>query len=880
MFFAGGFCGQLRLREGSKFDSPECGRSGGLHEFPSWGTVRDMSSAKEPVVRRFGNGLTVLIREDKSHPVVSLQYWVGTGSMNEGHLQGSGLSHLLEHLVFKGTESYSGQDLAQKVQERGGHWNAYTSVNRTVFYIDGPAESWQIFLNLLTELVFSPTFPEEELEREKEVVRREMAMYADDPDSVAYQLLMQTLYLKHPRRWPVLGEPASFDCLTRQDVLDYHASRYVPNNVMLSIAGDVDAGEVFSHLELLVEDLKARPLSREAMPHEPHQFGSRTVRQEFAVPYSKLSLAWRLPHSGHPDTAALSVLASILGGGRSARFYEKFHDRLGLVYSIEVHSNQSESDEGAFTISMDVDRAQRDRVRDLILRELRELDGEDFTEDLKRVCKQTRVSRLRRRSSASGMASEMGADWFGSRNLNLSSEWQEAIERVTTEDLHRVCAAWLSAPNVTEVSLDPLGSNATGEDVGSAGAEAVLSEHSLSNGLKVVVREDHRLPLAYACLAFKGGCPAENERNAGVTDLMSECLLKGTSTRSAAEIARFLEDMGGTINTSTGNNSLNVGCQTLAEDLDASLELMADVVLRPSFPEDAFLREKESFVADAEEDMEDPLSVAFRQERKVAYGSVSYGNSPSGTPASLSSLTVEDVKTQYERLICASNAVLCISGDVRKEEILPLVEKHLGGMRRGTPPSLVPTPALKEGRETAFLDKQQAVLVVGMQGVDVASPDMARALVFQSWCSDMAGPVFMNIREEAGLAYYASSSLFIGMDAGGLCFYLGTSPEKLEEAGQRLEETLEMIYEQGMTEDELERTKASALSSRLLAMQSNGTLCQMLALDILFGLPLDAFERQTEAIRNMTVDEVNAFIRQVLNPSLPRAWSIVRPEDS
>ncbi len=792
-----------------------------------------MSSAKEPVTRRFGNGLTVLIKEDKSHPVVSLQYWVGTGSMNEGHWQGSGLSHLLEHLVFKGTAHFSGQELARKVQERGGHWNAYTSVNRTVYYIDGPAESWQIFLNLLTELVFFPTFPEDEMEREKEVVRREMAMYADDPDSVAYQLLMQTLYLKHPRRWPVLGERAAFDCLTRQDVLDYHASRYVPNNVVLSIAGDVDAAEILSHLELLVEDLKSRPLNREPIPHEPHQFGSRRVRKEFAVPYSKLHLAWRLPCSAHPDTPALSALSSILGGGRSARFYEKFHDRLGLVYSIEVHSNQSETDEGAFTISMDVDRAQRDKVRDLVLQELRNLAEEDFTEDLKRVCKQTRVSRLRRRSSASGVASEMGADWFGSRNLNLSSEWQEAIERVTTEDLHRVCSTWLSSPNVTEVSLDPPGSNAGDEERASASAGTALSEHVLGNGMKVVIREDHRLPLAYACMAFKAGCRAENEHDAGVTDLMSECLLKGTSTRSAADIARFLEDIGGAINTSTGNNSLSVGCQVLAEDLDAGLELMADVVMNPSFPEDAFLREKESFVADAEEDMEDPLSVAFRQERKVAYGHVSYGNSPSGTPESLSSLTVQDIKKQYERIICASNAVICISGDVRKEEVLPLLEKHLGGMRAGTPPALTPTPALRAGREVAVLDKQQAVLVVGVPGVDVASPEMAQALLFQSWCSDMAGPVFTNIREEAGLAYYASSSLFIGMDAGGICFYLGTSPEQLEEAGRRLEKTLEMIDEQGMTEEELERTRAAALSSRLLAM--------------------------------------------VLDPAQPRSWSIVRP---
>lgn len=277
--------------------------------------------------------------------------------------------------------------------------------------------------------------------------------------------------------------------------------------------------------------------------------------------------------------------------------------------------------------------------------------------------------------------------------------------------------------------------------------------------------------------------------------------------------------------------------------------------------------------------MEDPLSVAFRQERHVAYGNVSYGNSPAGTAQSLSSLTVEDIRKQYGRIVCASNAVLCISGDVTKDEVLPLLEKHLGAMKKGSPPVLVPTPALKSGREVTVLDKQQAVLVVGVPGVDMVSPDMAMALIFQAWCGDMAGPVFTNIREEAGLAYYASSSLFIGMDAGGICFYLGTSPEQLEEAERRLEETLSMIYEQGMTEEELERTKASALSSRLLAMQSNGTLCQMLALDILFGLPLDAFEKQTRAIKNMTVEQVNGFIKKILDPSQPRSWSIVRPEN-
>ncbi len=836
-----------------------------------------MNIVKAPIVRRLGNGLTVLIKEERAHPVVSLQYWVATGSINEGHLEGSGISHLLEHMVFKGTKSYSCQELAQKVQELGGHWNAYTSTNRTVYYIDGPSDSWQTFLRILTELVFEPSFPEEEFEREKDVVRREMDMYADDPDSVGYELLMKTLFLKHPRRWPVLGEPVSFNALGRQEVLDYHGSRYVPNNVILSIAGAVNPEEVLTLIEQLTAGFKARPVLKAAIPKENHQYGSRTARQEFAVPYSKLALVWRLPNSSHPDTPALSVLASILGGGRSARFYEKFHDRLGLVYSINVHAGQSAEEEGFFTVSVDVDRAQRDRVRDLILQEFRELKDVDFTEDLKRVCKQTKVNRLRRRSSAGGLATEIATDWFIGRNLNRSTEWQQAIERVSTEDIHRVCETWLSAPTLTEVSLDPLGSNGAEEAAATATVGKTPELLTLSNGLKVVIREDNRLPLAYAGMVFKAGCPAEQESNAGVTDLMSECLLKGTVTRSAADIARFLEDIGGAINTSTGNNSLSVGVHTLAEDLESGLELMADVLMNPSFPEEAFIKEKEAFIAETEEELEDPMSVAFREERRLAYGNVSYGHSPSGTPESLASLSIDDVRAQYERLICAGNAVLCIVGDVKKETLLPILEKHLGGLRSGAAPELTATPARQGGRSVKEPDKQQAVLVLGVPGPNVKSDELALAMLFNSWCSDMAGPIFTEIREEAGLAYYAGSTLFPGLDTGSICFFLGTSPEQLDEAEQRLLNTLEKIRAQGMNAEELERTRATALSARLLSMQSYGTLCKMLALDTLFGLPLDNFERTTQAIRDINLEEINAFIKKTLDAAKPRTVSIVKP---
>lgn len=838
-----------------------------------------MTSTLAPLVHRFGNGLTVLIQEDHAYPVVSLQYWVGTGSMNEGHLMGSGISHFLEHLVFKGTENYSAQELANIVQERGGHWNAYTSTNRTVYYIDGPSESWQTFLELLTELVFLPSFPADEIEREMEVVRREMAMYDDEPDSVGYQLLMQTLYKKHPRRWPVLGLPHSFSQLTREDVLRYHAERYVPNNVTLVIAGAVNSQEVLTRLESLVKNLRPQPLMSGNFPAEPKQYGKRVARKEMSLPCSKLALAWRLPVISHDDSVAISLLSSILGGGRSARLYEKFHDELGLVYSIDVSVLQSEKDEGAFVIFADVEREQRDEVRDLILQEIKNLVTADFSADLKRVCKQTKMSRLRRRSSVSGLASDMGADWFNWRNLERAQEWQEAIEQVTVADLHRVCETWLASSVITEVSLDPIGSNESQEELQTTTQGIQTYYRSLSNGLPVVICQDKRVPLAYLSMVFKAGCPTETEEIAGVTDLMSECLLKSTKTRTASEIAREIEDLGGMITSSTGNNSISIACRVAAEDLAVGVELLADVVQNPTFPEEAFAKEQASFISAVEEELEDPCALAFRCVRKAAYGNVSYGNSPAGTPESLSHLSVDDVKAQFERIVCASNGVLSIAGDVEPDEIWETLERHLGTLKVGESPEFVPTPIQQSAEITKYLDKQQAVYVLCLPGIQVDSPALAELYLFHGWCSDMAGPIFTAIREESGLAYYASSSVFVGVDAGNIYFYFGTSSAQLSEAIEKLEQTLNRIYEHGMTAAELERCRAATLSARLLSMQSNAHICQMQALDVLFGLPENNIHRQTELIKQVSLEQMNLFIKQVLNPANPRTIAVVKPSE-
>lgn len=835
-----------------------------------------MIDSPSTVVHQLGNGLTLLVTEEKSHPVASFQYWVGTGSTCEGQWIGSGLSHLIEHMVFKGTKSYSGQELACKVQEMGGLWNAYTSTTKTVYYIDGPSASWREFLNFLTELVFHPTFPENELEREKEVIRREMAMYDDDPDSVAYNQLVSTLYCKHPLRWPVLGVPERFNRLTREDVLQYHARRYCPNNVFLSIAGDVDSAQVISFLEELTSSLVPGSLDSVPFLRESHQWGKRTSRREFAIPYSKLNLVWRMPIRSHPDSPALTILARILGGGRSAWLYEQFHDRLGLVYDITAHINQADRDEGIFVISADTDRENRDDVTQLLLQAVQELPSADFDKDIIRILKQTKANLLRSMASASGLAEGVATQWFGTRNLNYTSEWLQALDRVTTEDIRNAIQTWFRPECITEISLDPAGSNA-GPSVGhERNEDKEIITRILPGGLKVVVKPDRRLPLVNACFVVKAGSPSETIETAGICSLTAECLLKGTTSRDASRIAHDLENLGGCIHAASGNNSITIGASSMAEDLETMLDLVSDVAMHPTFPEDAFEKERETMVAEVEEEMEDPLSVAFRQLRIKAYGDVGYGNSPSGSPESLASLGVDDIRRHHHRLFTASNSVLCLSGDLEPEAAFAMAERYFAGMPAGNGvPDLLLTPEQQSGEVVSVMNKEQAVVVVAIPGVDVVSTESPEAILFQSWCSDMAGPIFTRIREESGLAYYASSSLFIGLDTGNILFYAGTSMEKLNETRLQLENTLQEIYERGMTREELERTRATALSARMLARQSTSTLCQMLALDALFNLPANHFADQEEQISSMTLDKINRFIREKLGPDKPRTWSII-----
>src|SRR6476619_6053195 len=324
------------------------------------------------------NGLTIIVQEDRSAPVASVQAWCGTGSIDEDSHLGAGLSHILEHMLFKGTKTRPANAIAQKIQNVGGYINAYTSFDRTVFWIDVPKDGVPVALDVLADAMMNSTLPAEEYAKEQEVIRREFAMGMDDPDRMAGQLLFATAYQRHPYRLPVIGLIDVFNQLTSDDVLRYYRARYVPNNLTFVVVGDVESEAVYRQLGEFFQSHPAKSLRPIFIPSEPPQLGRREMDQEFVTELTRLSLAWHIPEITNPDVPALDLLSTILGDGRSSRLYRRLREETGLAYGVSAFS-YTPGDPGVLGVDATVEPDNRDAARDLILEIIAEVQADGVT---------------------------------------------------------------------------------------------------------------------------------------------------------------------------------------------------------------------------------------------------------------------------------------------------------------------------------------------------------------------------------------------------------------------------------------------------------------------------------------------------------------------
>ncbi|HWX21972.1 MAG TPA: pitrilysin family protein [Candidatus Binatia bacterium] len=816
------------------------------------------------------NGLIIIVREDHSAPVVSAQAWCMAGSIHEGRWLGAGLSHVLEHMLFKGTTTRPGSRIDQEVQEAGGYMNAYTSFDRTVYHIDVPNTGAKVALDILCDIMQHASLPPAEMEKEKQVIVREMDMNTDDPGRRASRRLFETAYFKSPYRFTVIGYPDIFHELKPEDVLGYYQEKYAPNNVFYVVAGDVKNQEVVAQIREAYAKTKSKALPPVVLPLEPKQTAAREIIEEAPIELGHVHLAWHIPDLRHADVPILDVLATLLGNGRSSRLYQQVRERQGLVHSVDAWT-YSPGAPGLLGLSALVDADKFSAARDAMLAEIEKMKAAPVAPDeLSKAVKQFVSGTLSARKTMQGQAQDLGGSWLAANDLNFSERYLAAVKRVGPADLQRVAREYLSTENRTLYALLPAGTAPQTRPAAETTADHPIQRFELTNGLRLLIKEDHRLPFVEFRALFKGGVLVETAADNGITQLMGKMLLKGTRRRSAEDIAKEIESVGGHIDSYGGNNSFGVNAEVLSTDFALGLDLVADVLLNPTFPALALERERESQLAGIREQRDHLLQSASKAMRRGLFGDTGYGLDTLGTEASVQKIQAADLKAFHQKLTVPNNCVLAIYGDVDTALVRTPAEKAFGAWK----PASASKPTLDSGlltldsirRVTETRDKKQAVLVIGYQGTTLHNSDRYALELLQESCSDLGSRLFLRIREQLGLAYYVGAQNFAGLAPGYFAFYVGTMPENAELAEKELLNEAALLRSDGLTAEELARAKAKIIGQKKIARQDLGSLAMATALDELYGLGYAHSDSEDALYEAVTLDQVKAVAQKYLKP--------------
>jgi zinc protease len=815
------------------------------------------------------NGLTIIVREDHSAPVVSAQAWCMAGSIHEGRWLGAGMSHVLEHMLFKGTTTRPGSRIDQEVQEAGGYMNAYTSFDRTVYHIDVPNTGARVAIDILCDIMQNATLPSDEMAKEKQVILREMDMNVDDPGRRAGRRLFETAYTKSPYRFTIIGYPDIFNELQHADLLAYYREKYAPNNVFYVVAGDVKESEVVAQIRDAYAKSKAKPMAPAVLLEEPKQTSTRETVEEAPVELAYFHLAWHIPDLRHPDMPAIDVLAVLLGNGRSSRLYQEVREKQGVVNSVDAWT-YNPGNPGLFGMSATADPDKFLPAQEAMLREVEKMKDKPVAGDeLSKAVKQFISATLSSRKTMAGQAQDLGGSWLATTDLNFSERYLAAVKRVTPAELQRVARQYLTPENRTLYALLPNGVAPALNTTLETSLDHPIQKIEFPNGLRLLIKEDHRLPFVQIRAVFKGGVLAEVAEKNGLTQLTGRMLLKGTKHRSAEDIAREIESVGGSIDSYGGNNSFGVNMEVLSIDFETGLELMADVLLNPVFPAAGLEREREVQLAGLAAQKDQLLQSASRAMRRALFGDSGYGLDALGSEPSVERIQVADLQDFYRTYALPNNCVLAIYGDVKLDHVRATVEQRFGQWKKG-PAALAQLPEMSKlqgvRRVGETRDKKQAVLVVGFQGTTLHSTDRYALELLQEACSDLGSRLFLRIREELALAYYVGAQNFIGLAPGYFAFYVGTAPEKAELAEKELLKEAELLRIEGLTDKEVIRAKAKVIGQKKIARQDLGALAMTTALDELYGLGYNHIDSEDALYESVTLQQIKAAAQKYLNP--------------
>ncbi len=836
---------------------------------PEYTNVRHL--AENVTLASLDNGLTVIVQENHTAPVATVRCYVkNTGSAFEGRYLGAGLSHVLEHVVAGGTTVHRTEKEIEKIiASFGGVTNAYTTNDHTTFFIDCPARNAMTAIELTADAMQHITFEAKEFARELKVVRRELADDEVDRGHVLNDLLDLTVYAVHPARHPVIGYLQVLNGTTNQAIIDFYHERYVPNNQIFVVVGDVKTAEVLDH----VARQWGTPRRREtfiALPEEPEQVSPReTVREMDGTVYD-FAVAWPTVTLAQHDMYALDLAAYILGEGESSRLVRLLKYENPLVLSVAAASNTPYFVRGYFVVTATSKPEVWRKASAEIVGQVYRLRDEEIGEaELAKAKKQKAAELVFQHQTVQQQAESLGQSYLTTSDPLFDRTYTERIQAVTAAEIRAVARKYFVPSRMNRVIIAPPGGGPKGVAESKAAEAGAVRLVRLPNGLRVLVKRVPNLPLVNIQAYALGGSSRNGEKLAGRSALLASLLDKGIQGGpSAAEIAQYFDSIGGVLSFNSGRFTLFGSATCLQDDFPKAAELFADSFLHPAIPQDQFEKAQSLLLADIENRSADPHAEITELFFDSLPATSPYHVNPEGKAETVRALTVADLQKFHAERMVPGNMVVSVFGDIKPDVAIALVTQHFGALAAadqrpaaGTSAQIVPgsnaIPESRTVRKVTTKDTAMLMLAYACEGIhdqaDHSAMIVLRAIL--NGYSTPGGWLHNELRGE-GLVYYVQSMELTGPVPGYFVVSSQTRPDKLDEVVQRIRRNLDRAKEGKIPEDEF-RTAIDQIVG--LHAQENVTIgeqARTAAIDELYGLGYDYDKKFDAQIRAVTLKDV------------------------
>ena len=839
---------------------------------------------------RLPNGLTVLVRREPAAPVVAIVTYVKAGYFDEPD-DVAGISHVLEHMFFKGTPTRGVGEISNETKMAGGYLNAGTIYDHTSYYTVLPSSGFARGLEIQADAYANSLIDAHELKKELEVIIQEAKRKADSPGAVALESMYALLYERHRmRRWRI-GTEEVLRGLTREDVLHFYRSYYRPGNTILAIVGDIDEDDALERAERLYGGLPDEDIRRDRGPSENGSHGFRYREMAGDITQTQLVFGWRTPPTMHEDTPLLDLGASVLASGRASRLYRAVRERQ-LAASVSAF-NYTPTELGVFAIHAEGPPETTAEAARAIWSQLDELRENGVGRDeLWRTRRLLEARWIRRLETAEGQANYI-AEWEAEGDWTLGDRYLERLLIASEEQVTQAvreflepdrCAALiyrpqeapaiansgsrfrdvLSAGRPTPLPVspprDPAAPAVWTDEASLCGVEHGVYVYRTRNDVPILVRPKGGAPLVHMGVYALGGAVQEPAEQAGLTLLLARAAIKGTKRRSADQISEDAELLGGSIGAHAAAEHFGWSLSVPAPYADAAADLLGDVVQCATFPDDAVATERTIAEADLRHLRDDMGRYPLRLLTQAAFPGHPYGVPVTGTEESLPAISPDDLREWHNARVLEAPLAIGLVGAVTPNEAANMAARAFRRLRIAGRPE-IPRVRWPDGpvANIETRHKAQTALALAFPHPGRLDPERFAGEMLGAIASGLGGRLFVELREKRSLAYSIFAFSVERLAGGMFAAYIATSPEREEEARDTLLSELLAMGDRLVEPDELKRAQEYAIGTHAIRQASGAAVLGMAMEAFLFG-SLEDLALYEQRVRGVTPDAVRDLV--------------------